>query len=294
MTSKGVDDGDLQPELVVDAGERGRIFVGNSLTSFDHGDFLGDVLLGASFAGGPTGAIPLRQGAKGWIAHEAGPGKDEAGIAGLPLSDRFGVPAAAIATMEARLSAGSTLLSGRVSRVNESSRSIGVRVGMTGREAALAMLASDISGTRHDVSGLIDEDTVVVEDGADGRIVACWSFSRVKQTTSRDVFCVASHGARLMALYALRVRPKGLVCNDAGRGLDDAGIEGLAMLDPHDIAAATVSTDSARIGDPLSTYEDGVLSAVNRSAVAIGLETGMSAKDAVHLMLRRRAAEHQP
>ena len=104
-----MDDGDLLPFLFVDGSPRGRIFVGNSLTSYDEGEFVGDVLLGASFAGAPTGAIPLRRGAKGWIAHEAGPGKDEAGIAGLPLSDRFGVPAAAIATMEARLSGGRSL-----------------------------------------------------------------------------------------------------------------------------------------------------------------------------------------
>ena len=34
-----------------------------------------------------------------------------------------------------------------------------------------------------------------------------------------DVFCVASHGAKTMALYALPVRPKGLICNDGARGL---------------------------------------------------------------------------
>ena len=281
-----VEDRDLVPELLVDGGERGRIFVGNSLTSYDTGAFTGDVLLGASFAGKPTGAIPLRRGAKGWIAHEAGPGKDEAGIAGLPLSDRFGVPAAAIATMEARLSGGRSLLTGRVSRANASAVRIGVRPGMTGEQAAHAMLESDIVGVPRDLSGLLDESTVVVSDGANGRIYACWSFSRVENATSNDVFCVASHGAKLMALYAMRINPKGLICNDAGRGLGDTGIEGLPMLDPQGIAAATVSTDSARIGDPLSTYQDGVLSAVNETARALGLKIGMPAREAAPLMLR--------
>ena len=281
-----VDDGDLLPFLFEDGGPRGRIFVGNSLTSYDEGEFVGDVLLGASFAGAPTGAIPLRRGAKGWIAHEAGPGKDEAGIAGLPLSDRFGVPAAAIATMEARLSGGRSLLTGRVSRANAAARAVGVRAGMRGEEAARAMLDSPVIGVPRDLSGLVNEETIVVKDDSRGRIYACWSFSRVANVTSKDVFCVASHGAKLMALYALRIRPKGLICNDAGKGLDDTGIEGLPMLDPHGIAAATVSTDSARIGDPLSTYQDGVLSALNDTAKSLGLRVGMPAQEAAQRMLQ--------
>jgi uncharacterized protein YunC (DUF1805 family) len=281
-----VDDAALLPFLFEDGGPRGRIFVGNSLTSYDEGEFVGDVLLGASFAGAPTGAIPLRRGAKGWIAHEAGPGKDEAGVAGLPLSDRFGVPAAAIATMEARLSGGRSLLTGRVSRANDSAQAIGVRPGMRGEEAARVMLNSEIVGVPRDLSGLVNEETIIVTDDPRGRIYACWSFSRVQNATSSDVFCVASHGAKLMALYALRIRPKGLICNDAGKGLDDTGIEGLPMLDPHGIAAATVSTDSARIGDPLSTYQDGLLSALNDTAKSLGLRVGMPAREAAQRMLQ--------
>ena len=46
---------------------------------------------------------------------KAGPGKDEAGISGLALAQQFGIPAAAIATKEARLSGGRSLLTGHVS-----------------------------------------------------------------------------------------------------------------------------------------------------------------------------------
>jgi hypothetical protein len=75
----------------------GRVLVADSLTYFGEGADAGpaDVAVGASFAGVPTAAVPLARGVRGWIAHEAaGPGRDEAGIGGLPLSDRFGVPAA--------------------------------------------------------------------------------------------------------------------------------------------------------------------------------------------------------
>ncbi len=284
--TKQVSDDDLAPYVLETVEGRGRIVVGNSLTSFDHGDWQNDVLLGASFAGEPTGAIPLRRGARGWIAHEGGPGKDAAGSSGLPLSDRFGVPAAAIATMEARLSDGDSLLTGTVARANEAALAIGVTPGMTGKEAARVMLEKGPDQEPCNLGDLVNEDTTIVHTGDNGgRIFACWSFSRVENTTPDDVFCVASHGARLMALYALRIKPKGLVCNDAGFGLDNLGIEGLPMLDGDGIAAATVSTDSARIGDPMSTYQDGVISAVNETAKGLGVSVGMAASDAAMTML---------
>jgi hypothetical protein len=67
--------------------------------------------------------------------------------------------------------------------------------------------------------------------------------------------------------------------------LGDSGIEGLAVLDGHGMAAAAVSTESARIGDALSTYNDGVISAVNSVAEAKGVRVGMRAAAAARLML---------
>jgi len=100
-----------------------------------------------------------------------------------------------------------------------------------------------------------------------------------------DVFCVASHGTKTMALYALPIRPKGLICNDGGRGLDDSGIEGLAEMAREGLAAVAVSSASARIGDALSTYHDGIVSAANEPARAKGVTTGMRAAEAARRML---------
>ncbi len=274
----------LRPTVHVDAGKDGRIVVADSLSYFEHQPWTNDVAVGASFAGAPTAAMCMRQGAKAWIAHEGGPGKDEAGISGLAFAQRFGVPAAAIATKEARLSGGMTLLTGHVSRANAAAMALGVRPGQTGEEAARLMLKAP-AGRLRDFAGLIDEEMHEAASTPKGKIFACWSFSRVKGPHPDDVFCVASHGAKIMALYALRIRPKGLICNDAGRGLDDSGIEGLALLDGHGVAAAAVSTESARIGDALSTYHDGVISAANAAAKAKGVKIGMRASEAAQLML---------
>jgi uncharacterized protein YunC (DUF1805 family) len=263
--------------------KRGRILVGNSLTSFEQDDHRRDVVLGGSFAGAPTGVLPVRQGARGWIAHEAGPGKDEAGIAGLPVADRFGVPAAAIGTMSARIASGDGLLSGIVAQVNLAASTLGVVLGMTGLQAAKVMLDAP-EGTFHDVSGIIDERTIELVRTDHGSIFSCWSSSRVEGQHPNDVFLLASHGAKTMALYVQEIAPKGVICNDAGFALDNSGIEGLPELDLSGVAAATVSADSARIGDPSSTYE-GTISAVNATASALGVKVGQSAKVAAALML---------
>lgn len=267
--------------------DRGRILVGNSLTSFENATDIGDaVVLGASFAGGPTGILPVRQGARGWLAHEAGPGKDEAGIAGLPLSDNYSVPAAAIATMEARLSGGDTLLTGHVSRVNETAAALGVKPGMTGEQAAKVMLNAPL-GQTHNVDGVIDESVHTVAETENGNIYAVWSSSRIDGDRSKDILVVASHGAKIMALYVMRTNPKGVICNDAGFGLDNSGIEGLAELNNYGVAAATVSTESARIGDAKSTWDDGIISAVNDIAASKGVSVGQSAQEAAFIMLEK-------
>src|ERR1700746_916210 len=108
----------IKPTVHYDGGPDGRVVVADSLTYFEHEPWTNDVAVGASFAGAPTAAMAMRQGVKAWIAHEGGPGKDNAGIRGLAFAQHIGVPAAAIATREARLSGGMTLLTGHVSRCN--------------------------------------------------------------------------------------------------------------------------------------------------------------------------------
>jgi hypothetical protein len=267
-----------------DGGTQGRVLVADSLSYFEREAHLDDVAVGASFAGAPIAAMVMRPGVKAWIAHEGGPGKDEAGISGLPLAQRFGVPAAAIATMSAGLSRGMTLITGTVSRANEAAMALGVRPGQEGGEAARLMLGAS-RGRPCELHGIIDESIHEVQIGPLGRIYAVWSFSRVRGEHPNDVFCVASHGGKVMAEYALQVMPRGVIANDAGRGLDDSGTDGINVMDEHRIPAATVSAASARLGDALSTYRDGIISAANEAARAIGVRINMPARDAAHLML---------
>ena len=92
-----------------------------------------------------------------------------------------------------------------------------------------------------------------------------------------DAGCLAvsgSHGGISSARYALAARPLLSVFNDAGVGLDAAGLAALPFLQSHGLAACAVSHDSARIGEAASTLDDGVISHVNPLAQALGVKMG--------------------
>ena len=83
----------------------------------------------------------------------------------------------------------------------------------------------------------------------------------------------------------LKIRPRGAMANDAGMGLYQSGIGALPMLQEAGIAGAAVAAMSARIGDGMSTWRDGIISATNELAAAKGVKVGMKAGEAAVLML---------
>jgi hypothetical protein len=107
---------------------------------------------------------------------------------------------------------------------------------------------------------------------------------------SGSVLCIGSHGGLLggKAETALKYDARAAVFNDAGIGIDRAGVSRLAALDRRRIPAATVAAASARIGDGTSTYEDGIISAVNDTAAALGITVGMTAKQFVTRILEKQ------
>ena len=107
----------------------------------------------------------------------------------------------------------------------------------------------------------------------------------------RDEGCVAvsgSHGGLSSARYALAARPLLSVFNDAGVGLNNAGLAALEFLQHHNLAACTVAHHSARIGEAKSTLASGVLSAANAAATTLGVEVGWTCKRAVEYLLNQQ------
>lgn len=104
---------------------------------------------------------------------------------------------------------------------------------------------------------------------------------------SGQVVVTGSHGGLGSARNAIHHPPLFVVFNDAGIGKDAAGTAGLDLLAQFGIAAATVSAESARIGDAEDTLENGRVSYVNAPAMALGVEPGLGVKQAIGTLVPR-------
>ncbi|HEU5323760.1 MAG TPA: hypothetical protein VFX28_23360 [Methylomirabilota bacterium] len=260
-----------------------RVLVTDSLTACD-ATVTGHVVVGGSFAGSLALAFALERGARGVVAHEAGVGRDGAGISGLPLADRHGVAAAAVATLSARLGDGDSVLAdGIVSHANATARALGVAPGMAVRAAARAMLAAEPRGPAP--AALVDRTARVVAQSPAGRVVLVASMGFATAAHRGDVLCAGSHGGRVNATSLLAIRPRGALFNDGGLARDRSGVSGLAPLAAAGVPAAAVDAWTARIGDPLSTWADGVVSVVNEGAARAGVRVGDAARTAALRML---------
>ena len=96
----------------------------------------------------------------------------------------------------------------------------------------------------------------------------------------------AGHTGTSGASFLLEFRPWGFICSDGGGGKNDSGTAGLAIVDEHGLAGASVSARSAAIGDAFSSYYDGIIVACNTSAQKRGVQVGMPARQAAHLLLQ--------
>ena len=263
------------------------MLVADSLSYADRRVQTCDVLVGCSFAGASTTSTVLPLGPKAIIAHDGGIGRAQAGISGLPLCDRFDIPMAAVAGKTALLSNGNSLYCGQISVVNEAAKALGVSVGQEGREAADRLLEARPGRC---IAAPEELDLAVHEVGkvGDSRILARVWLLDLPNDHARDVFALGTHCAAVAAEHAFRWNVKGWIANDAGFAKDDSGIAALDICGAKGMAAASVSVFSALIGDGLSTWRDGIVSAANGPARDQGVVVGMEAGEA----LARMAATH--
>jgi uncharacterized protein YunC (DUF1805 family) len=234
-------------------------------------------------------AAKLRVGAV--IFNDAGGGRDDAGIAGLGYLEALGIPTAAVGHDTARIGDGSDMMArGVITHANDAATVLGCRRGMTCRDAG-AVLQTAASRGREPPPALEAAFLLVPE------APVAWaldSASLVSAEHGGTVVVTGSHGGLLGGRpdTALKYDVLAALFNDAGIGIDEAGVTRLPALDARGIAAGTVAATSARIGDARSSYEDGVLSRINTRAAALGIAPGMTAREFVTIA-RRAAAERR-
>lgn len=246
-----------------------------------------DVLVHAAYAAAPPSIGLLNRGFRGFIAVDAGIGRNEAAIGGLPLADRHLVPAAAVSVYSCDMCAGRSVWSdGVISRTNEAARLVGVQPGQSTAVAAAQMLGAPEGSVRSLTNPQGDSDFLLLA-GTDGGIYGCWSMGLPKGDRHRDVFCVGTPVDTTMTvhMYNHRILPRGVIGSDGGFGRNQMAIAGLHILQRMGIPCAAVSHLSADLGDARSIYQDGVISVTNELAEQRGVRLGIAAHLAAALLL---------
>jgi hypothetical protein len=249
----------------------------------------GAVVVNGSHGGIYAAYLAARLRVAAAIFNDAGVGRDRAGIAGLDYLEALGIPAAAVGHDTARIGDGADMVErGLVTHANAAAEVLGCRPGLACRTAA-ALLQRAAPGGREPPPEREGTFLLIPEMPA---VWALDSASLVSPEHKGSVVVTGSHGGLLGGRpdTALKYDALAALFNDAGIGIDEAGVTRLLALDARGIAAGTVSAASARIGNARSTYEDGILSRVNPRAAALGILSGMAARAFVTIV-RCAAAE---
>jgi hypothetical protein len=240
------------------------------------------VVVSGSHGGRYPGYLAARAAVRAVIFNDAGIGRESAGIASLADLERHGIAAAAVSHASARIGDPADMLArGVVSHANGRARALGVVPGTACREAAERLLAAPLAEPAPEPFG--ETRSLLDLPGATRRVVLVDSAAQVEPADAGQIVVTGSHGGLVGGdpRLALRVAGFAAIFNDAGIGIDDAGTTRLPALDRRGIPAFTVSAASAIIGDARSTWRDGILSAVNATAHALGARPGLRAQDVV-------------
>jgi hypothetical protein len=270
-------------QTIVHESPRGRIVAVDTAYDVTPENRGRDVAVNASY----SGVLPARfigeAAPRGAIGVDCGIGKDGAGIAGLWYFEALRIPAAAADVATVRLGDGVDMYeTSVVSVVNEPAHACGVLPGMSVREAALLLLERDpVAATAAEVTNR------TVMDEINGRQVVCTDSIAfgLPEDVERNVLVTAGHTGASAVFYLRKFRPHGFICSDGGKGKEDAGIAALAIVEADGLAGATVDAQTARMGDGLSSYHDGVISACNSIAAGRGVRVGQPAAEAARLLL---------
>lgn len=246
-----------------------------------------DCLVACGSHGGEfSGSLADHVGIAGIVFNDAGVGRDAAGIAGLSFLAKRGRPAAAVSNARARIGCAAETLAATVVHVNE----VAARLGCTpGDDVADALALMGANRARHvkDASSKLEEYRAMVRND----VVRVWvmdSASLVRPSDAGAIIVTGSHGGLVGCRpdRALKVDALGAVFNDAGGGPNGAGWSRLPVLDGRRIPAVTVAAESARIGDGLSSLEDGFISHSNATADHLGIRIGMSTEEFIECIVK--------
>jgi hypothetical protein len=125
-------------------------------------------------------------------------------------------------------------------------------------------------------------------------VLAAESVTELGAQARGAVLAVGSHAGVIAAYLGAAAGAHALILNDAGVGMEGAGIAGLAYLEGIGMAAAAVAHTSARIGDGADSLARGMISHCNVVAAQAGVHSGMGARAAADLLAAQDTAPRPP
>ncbi len=257
--------------------ERNGVLITDSVTQLG-ASARGAVALCASHGGAYAARYAAARGVAAVILHDAAIGRERAGVAGLDL---LAFPAAACG--DAPIGDGAAMAAaGHLSVVNDAAAALGLRPGM-GCEAALTLLTAAGLPPAPPAPAMAEARRRLLQRGG----VTVWALDSnglVEADDAGQIIVTGSHASLLGGRpeTAVKHAVRAAIYNDAG------GVcSRLPVLAARGIAGAAVSCFSARIGDGLSTWQDGYVSALNDAARHRGGRIGQSCRDLIDLLLPR-------
>ena len=231
----------------------------------------GQIVVSGSHGGFYPAAVASGARARAVLFNDAGTGLEQAGVAGVLALADTGMAAAGVDCQSCEIgSAADTLENGVISVVNNVAEALGITAGMPVATAIPLLETAPMPQGKlppyPEARQSVQVNTVSVE--------LLDSASLVGPQDSSKIVITGSHGGLIGGnpARAIKAPVRIAVFNDAGFGKDNIGISRLPALDARDIAAVTVSCQTARIGDAKSALETGVISALNDAAQAQGAE----------------------
>jgi hypothetical protein len=107
----------------------------------------GAIVVAGSNGGKESGRVGVRAGCGFVLLNDAGIGKDQAGVAGLNILERAGIPAATVSHTSAEISSGhDTWDNGVISVVNDCAAALGIAPGDRASVALIALARQRATG----------------------------------------------------------------------------------------------------------------------------------------------------
>lgn len=126
------------------------------------------------------------------------------------------------------------------------------------------------------------------------QILTFASSATATESCRGQVLISGSYGGEYNAWHAAKWGIRGVVLNDAGVGLDGAGISGLSYLDRIGLPAATADAHTCHIADGEHMLARGIISHVNTAAAAAGCRVGQTVQECAQRMTACPVVTRQP